>query len=555
MKNKHVNAIVVGAGAGGGVVAKELAVAGLNVVLFERGDWATYDAFNDDELMSQRTHPFENPFGPDNKRHRRVFVGQDGNSRIVLPFEYTFSNNAACVGSGTVSYGAMAWRFMEKDFKMKSSYGHVEGSTLDDWPITYEELEPSYEKAEWEIGVSGDHTGNPFQGPRKKPYPMPAFQYNREGEMLHATAKRMGLHPFSIPMLRNSVPYSGRPACYRMRTCVGFACPVNAKCGTHNTVIPTAINTGNCELRTNCQVAEVMVNDEGYATGVKYFDEDDNGQIQTADIVVIAAAAIETARLLLNSKSKLFPNGAGNNNDWIGRNLQGHAYTGASGLFAEDIYDDVGPGACWAISDFNHDNDEIIGGGVLCNSFFTPPYAFTRQRPSGSKRWGIEHKEFQRTNYKRMVHIRGPFQEIPNFEARVTIDQEVKDHWGIPVARLSGQRHAYDRTGCQFMSDRAEEILKEAGTVETWQGVGGRGLSGDQHQSGTARMGNDPKTSVTDKYGRIHDIDNLFVADGSLHVTNGGFNPALTILALGYHVGGYIASSWTGGTFSKGGAK
>ena len=143
MKNKHVNAIVVGAGAGGGVVAKELAVAGLNVVLFERGDWATYDAFNDDELMSQRTHPFENPFGPDNKRHRRVFVGPDRNSRVVLPFEYAFSNNAACVGSGTVSYGAMAWRFMEKDFKMKSSYGHVEGSTLDDWPITYEELEPS----------------------------------------------------------------------------------------------------------------------------------------------------------------------------------------------------------------------------------------------------------------------------------------------------------------------------------------------------------------------------------------------------------------------------
>jgi len=555
MKNKHVNAIVVGAGAGGGVVAKELAVAGLSVVLFERGDWATYDAFNDDELMSQRTHPFENPFGPDNERHRRVFVGPDGNSRVVLPYEYAFSNNAACVGSGTVSYGAMAWRFMEKDFRMKSTYGHVEGSTLDDWPVTYEELEPSYEKAEWEIGVSGDHAGNPFQGPRKKPYPMPAFQYNREGEMLHAAAKRMGLHPFSIPMLRNSVPYSGRPACYRMRTCVGFACPVNAKCGTHNTVIPTALKTGNCELRTNCQVAEVMVNDDGYATGVKYYDEKDNGQIQTADIVVVAAAAIETARLLLNSKSRLFPDGAGNNNDWVGRNLQGHAYTGASGLFAEDIYDDVGPGACWAISDFNHDNDRIIGGGALCNGFFTPPYAFTRQRPPRSKRWGLEHKEFQRTNYKRLVSVRGPFQEIPNFEARVTIDPEVKDHWGIPVARLSGQRHAYDRIGCQFMADRAEEILKEAGAIETWQGVGGRGLSGDQHQSGTARMGNDPQTSATDKYGRIHDIDNLFVADGSLHVTNGGYNPALTILALGYHVGDHIASSWAGGTFTKGGVK
>lgn len=552
MKNKHVNAIVIGAGAGGGVVAKELACAGLTVVLFERGDWVTYDEHNDDELMSQRTHPFVNPFGPDNERHRRVFVDPQGNERTVLPSEYPFSNNAACVGSGTVSYGAMAWRFMEKDFTMKSTYGHMEGSTLEDWPISYEELEPFYEKAEWEVGVSGDHSGNPFQGHRKRPYPMPAFAYNREGQMLHDVALRMGLHPFPIPMLRNSVRYDGRPACYRMRTCVGFACPVNAKCGTHNTVIPKALETGNCELRTKCQVAEIMINGEGRATGVRYFDDQDKGKIQTADLIVVSAAAIETARLLLNSKSRLFPNGAGNNNDWVGRNLQGHAYTGSTGLFEEEIYDDVGPGACWAICDFNHGNSGIIGGGLLCNSFFTPPYAFTRQRPPGAKRWGPEHKDFQRKNYKKIVSVRGPFQEIPNFEARVTIDPLIKDHWGIPVARLSGQRHPYDPVGCQFMADRAEEILKEAGALETWQGVGGRGLSGDQHQAGTARMGNDPKTSVTDKYGRVHEIDNLFIADGSLHVTNGGFNPALTILALGFYVGGYIAGCWKGGSFTRG---
>jgi choline dehydrogenase-like flavoprotein len=550
MKNKHVNVVIVGAGAGGGVVAKELAVAGLSVVLMERGDWVTYDAHNDDELMSQRTHPFRNPFGPDDRRHRRVFEHADGSIRVVLPSEGAYNNNAACVGSGTVSYGAMAWRFMEQDFRMKSIYGDVEDSTLEDWPISYEDLEPCYEKAEWEIGVSGDHNGNPFQAPRSKPYPMPPFEYNREGKMLYDAANRLGLHSFPIPMLRNSVRYNGRPACYRVRTCVGFACPVNAKCGTHNTVIPTALATGNCELRTNCQVAEVMIDDTGHATGVRYFDAQDRGQIQTADVVVVSAAAVETARLLLNSKSKLFPHGAGNNHDWVGRNLQGHAYTGASGLFDEDIYDDVGPGACWAVCDFNHDNPGIIGGGMLCNSFITLPYAFSKKRPPGSKGWGPEHKDFQRKNYKRVVDVRGPFQEIPNFEARVRIDPEVKDHWGIPVVRLSGQRHAYDRVGCQFMADRAEEILREAGAARTWQGVGGWGLSGGQHQAGTARMGNDPKTSVTDKFGRIHDIDNLFVADGSLCVTNGGFNPALTIMALGYHVGGFIAKNWNGGTFT-----
>jgi choline dehydrogenase-like flavoprotein len=552
MKNKHVNAIVIGAGAGGGVVAKELAVAGLSVVVFERGGWATYDDHDDDELISQRTTVLGNAYGPDDERHRRVIENSDGSTRIVLPSEGGYNNNAACVGSGTVSYGAMAWRFMEQDFKMKTIYGHVEGSTLEDWPISYQELEPYYEKAEWEIGVAGDHHANPFMAPRNKPYPMPQFPHSLQGKILSDAAQRMGLHPFSIPMLRNSIRYNGRPACYRMRTCVGFACPVNAKCGTHNTVIPVALETGNCELRTNCQVAEIILDKKGRATGVKYFDENNKGQIQTADVVVVSAAAVETARLLLNSKSKLFPNGAGNNNDWVGRNLQGHAYTGAVGLFDRDVYDDVGPGATFAICDFNHGNKGIIGGGALCNEFTSMPYLFTKLRPPGAKRWGLEHKEFQRTMFQRIIRVQGPYQEIPSFEARVSVDQSVKDFWGIPVARLSGARHKQDRVGCQFMSDRASEILKEAGASFIWQSVGGGGgLSGGQHQAGTARMGNDSKTSVTNKYGQVHDIDNLFVADGSLNVTNGGFNPALTIMALGYHVGGYIAKTWNSTKFKS----
>ena len=549
MKNKHVNAIVVGAGAGGGIVAKELAVTGLSVVLFERGGWATYDDHDDDELISQRTTVLGNAFGPDNKRYRRVVQNSDGSTQIVLPTDGSYSNNAACVGSGTVSYGAMAWRFMEQDFNLKTIYGHIEGSTMEDWPISYFDLEPSYEKAEWEIGVAGEHNANPFFAPRKKPYPMPPFSYNREGNLLSDAAKRLGLHPFPIPMLRNSIRYNGRPACYRMRSCVGFACPVNAKCGTHNTVIPIAIQSGNCELRTNSQVVEIMLDEKGRATGVKYFDENNKGHIQTADIVVISAAAIETARLLLNSKSKLFQNGAGNNNDWVGRNLQGHAYTGAFGLLKDEVYDDVGPGACMAVSDFNHGNPGIIGGGALCNEFTAMPYLFSKMRPPGAKQWGIEHKEYQRSMFKRVIRLHGPFQEIPNFESRVTIDPEVKDEWGIPTVRLSGERHKHDRIGCQFMSDRAEEILKEAGAYFTWQSVGGRGLSGHQHQAGTTRMGNDTKTSVTNKYGQVHEIDNLFVADGSLCVTNGGFNPALTIMALGYWVGDYIAKNWNGTKF------
>ncbi len=549
MANRHVNAIVVGSGAGGGVVAKELAVAGLSVVLFERGRWVPYKEHGDDELMSQRTTVLGNGYGPDDRRYRRVVVDTDGSQRVVLPSDGAYNNVAACVGSGTVCYGAMAWRFMPQDFKLRSTYGPLEGSTVEDWPISYEDLEPCYQKAEWEVGVSGDDSENPFAPPRKKPRPMPAFEYNTEAEILAAAAKRLGWHPFPIPMLRNSVPYGDRMACVHRINCVGFACPRDAKNGTQNTVVPVALATGHCELRTESVVSEVIVDDHGRARGVKYFDATGRLNVQTADVVVVSASATETARLLLNSRSELFPRGAGNNNDWVGRNLQGHAYTGACGFADTVLYEGVGPGACVAFCDFNHGNSGIRGGGLLANEFIALPYLFTHVRPPGSPRWGRAHKDFQRRWYKYAMHVMGPVQEMPVFNARVQVDPAVKDEWGIPVARLSGRRHRSDIETAQFLSKKAETLLKEAGARQTWTNVPGLGLSGGQHQAGTCRMGNDPKTSVTNRYGQIHQIDNLFVADGSLHVTNGGFNPSLTIMALGYWVGGYIAREWKGTRF------
>ena len=549
MSLPEVNAVIVGAGAGGGIVAKELALAGLSVALLERGGWAHYDDHNDDELVSQRTPALGNPFGPDDRRYRRVVVERDGSTRIVLPSEGDYGNNAGCIGGGTVSYGAMAWRFMPQDFRMRSTYGEVRDSTLEDWPISYDDLEPFYERAEYEIGVAGDYTDNPFGGPRKKPFPMPAFPYNKEARLILAAAKRMGLHPFPLPMLRNSVPYNGRPACIHMRSCVGFACPVNAKAGSHNTVLPIALASGNCQLRPGCVASEIMVDGQGRARGVRYYDGDSRFQEQPADLVVVSASATETARLLLNSKSKLFPNGAGNNNDWVGRNLQGHCYVGAFGLLEEEIYEEAGPGATVGLSDFNHGNPGLVGGGLLANEFIGLPYLFCNVRPPGAPRWGKAHKDFQRRNYKHVTRIMGPVQEMPNFSARVSIDPTVKDAWGIPVCRLSGGRHPYDLQGGDFLSRKAEAILQEMGATGTWRNGPSLGLSGGQHQAGTCRMGNDPATSVTNRFGQVHQIDNLFIADGSLNVNNGGFNPALTIMALAYWVSGYVKTGWKGSQF------
>src|ERR1035437_1458668 len=350
MALKHVNAVIVGAGAGGGVAAQQLAAGGLSVVLLERGKWYTASDCRKDDLRNQRTSVLGNNSGPDEERNPRVVVDLKGQERVVLPSQGAYSNNAACVGGGTFTYGA------------------PEGSTLRAWPISYAELEPYYERAEYEIGVSGDVSADPFHGPRRQPLPMPPLPVGREHGILKPAAQRLGLHPFDIPMLRNSVPYGGRPPCMQCRWCVGFACEVNAKCGTQNTAIPAALATGNCELRTGCMAREVLTDARGRATGVAYYDADDRLREQTADIVIVSSAAVESARLLLNSKSKMHPAGLGNRYDWVGRNLQGHTYTGAWGLFDFDTYDDIGPGASIAVCDYNHGNPGLIGGAMLAMS-------------------------------------------------------------------------------------------------------------------------------------------------------------------------------------------
>ncbi len=546
MALKHVNAVIVGAGAGGGVVAKELSSAGLSVVLLERGRWYSAADCRKDDLFNQRTQALGARFGPDDERDPRVLVDESGREIVVSPSDGGYSNNAACVGGGTFSYGAMAWRFMEKDFRMRSTYGAVEGSTLDDWPIGYQDLEPYYEKAEWEMGVSGDDTANPFKAPRRKPLPMPPLPPGKEHQVLQPAAKRLGLHPFDIPMLRNTVPYNGRRACMRCRWCVGFACELSARTGTHNTVIPAALATGNCELRTGCMTKEILLDNSARATGVAYFDSHDRLQEQPADLVIVCGGAIESARLLLNTKHKLFPTGLGNRHDWVGRNLQSHSYSGANGLFDFDTFDDLGPGASIAICDYNHGNPGLAGGAMLANEFIRLPYQFMAQVPPWVSRWGREHKEFVRNAYKRTIVVTGPVQEMPIFDARVQLDPKVKDHWGIPVARLSGGRHPHTIEIGRYIAGKAEAWLKEAGAVQTWKRTPPKSLSGGQHQAGTCRMGNDPKTSVVDKDCRIHDVDNVYVIDASVHATNGGFNPVLTILANAYRTSETLVGIWKG---------
>jgi choline dehydrogenase-like flavoprotein len=544
----RVNAVVIGSGAGGGVVFSELARAGLTVVCLEKGRWHSPFEERKDDLVNQRNASLGVAYGPDEAKNPRVFVDLQGRARVVRPRQGEYSANASCVGGGTFSYGGQAWRFMPQDFRMRSTYGDLPGSTLEDWPISYDDLEPYYERAEHEIGVSGDTGPNVFEGPRRRPLPMPPLTPRpREWDVLHPAARRLGLHPFDLPLLINSVPYGGRSACMRIRWCVGFGCETNAKNGTHNTVIPRALETGHAWLRTECTVKEVLLDQRGRARGVAYYDREMRLQEQPADLVVVSAGATESARLLLLSKSRLHPQGLGNRHDWVGRNLNGHTYTGAVGFFEQEIYDDIGPGACIAVCDYNHGTPGLRGGGMLANEFIRLPIQFAGQTPPGVPSWGRAHKDFMRKYFRRNVAVQGPTQDMPTWDGRVTLDPEVEDHWGLPVLRLSGDKHDHTIEIANRQAERAEAWLKEAGASFTYKRLAGRGVSGHQHQSGTCRMGNDPKTSVVDASCRIHETPNVFVIDASVHVTNGGFNPVLTIYANAYRASALLVTAWKGG--------
>ncbi len=537
------DAIVVGAGAAGAIVACVLAEAGKHVLLLERGRQLAYHDISRDHLRNHRLSLYGHNTGPDLDGNPRVFADLDGTARRVRPHEDDYHNNAVCVGGGTRVYGGQAWRFMPHDFRMASAYGVPAGSSLADWPIGYGDLEPYYERAEWEIGVAGDGAANTYQGPRSRSYPLPPLPSNPQRTVLERGAAALGISTCPPPMLINTAPYQGRAACAQCGLCVGFACPSEAKNGTHNTALPRALATGRCILVAEAMAGRVLVDDRGRARGVSYVA---GGQSVTARAraVIVSCGAIESARLLLNSATVRHPRGLGNRYDMVGRNLQGHYYPGAYGLMAEPCHDGLGPGVSIATCAYNHGNPGVVGGAMLANEFIKLPIIHQRMPwPPGVPRWGLAAKRFMRESYTRTVHIQGPVQEIPSPESRVSVDPLVRDRWGLPVARLSGATHPQTVRTADYIRLRAEEWLRASGAGTVWSLPSPLRLSAGQHQAGTCRMGHDPRNSVTDAYGRVHGHENLFVVDASLHVTNGGFNPVLTIMALAFRSAEHISST------------
>lgn len=543
--NLDYDVIIVGAGAGGGVAAGVLAEAGKHVLLLERGVERNYaDSGHRDHLRNHRLALYGHNTGPDLDGNPRVLVGPDGVERVLRPHENGYQNLAAAVGSGTLVYGAQAWRFHRADFKMASLYGVPEGSSLVDWPIGYEDLAPWYERAEWEIGVSGDGAAHSHEGLRDRDYPMPPLPDSPARSVLKRGADALGISTTRPPLAINSQPRHGRDGCVACGTCVGFPCPSDARNGTQNTMIARAMATGRCKLVTGAMVLRVETDGAGKATGVTFTDSHGRQHTVRGKAVVLAGGAIETARLLLNSASAREPAGLGNNHDLVGRNLQGHVYATAYGLFDDVVHGSAGPGVSIATTRYNHGNPGFIGGGMLADDFVQPPIIFWKNvLPPELPRWGQAAKDFMRQNFHHVLRVAGPIHEIPDPTARVRVAGHVRDKWGQPVAMLSGRVHPETVRTAGYVHQKALEWLTASGATRTWGSAPNPSLSGGQHQAGTTRMGTDPANSVTDAFGRVWGHDNLFVSDGGLHPTNGGFNPVLTIMALAFRNAEHLAKS------------
>ena len=510
--------VIVGSGAGGGVAARVLAEAGASVLIVERGGWLSRDAPGMDHLRNHRVALLGDGTSPDG--HPRVRTGSDGIEETIGPIHPGYHNNAITIGGGSRLFGAQAWRFHPDDFRMASVYGVPEGSALADWPISYDELAPFYRRVEWDLGVAGEPDED---------FPMPLWPPGREGRMLLDAAARLGWAVTRVPLLINTQPRDGRGECVRCGFCVGFPCPVDAKNGSDVAALPKAIGLG-AQLLPGTQV--VRISDDGrvdLAAG-------DQRRTILGDRIVLAAGAIETARLLQVSRI---------GNDWVGDCLQGHTYAGAFGRFDDVIVDGLGPGPSVATRQFSHHNDGVVGGGLLANDFIMLPALFyLRALPPGAPRRGREALDEVALWYPRTGQVWGPVQEVPTRAARVRLSARTVDAVGVPVARLEGSQHPEDIRTAELLAAKSEAWLQEAGAHTTWRTQPhAPALSGGQHQAGTARMAETPAAGATDAFGRVWGTERIYVADASLHVTNGGANPVLTIMALAWRSAAHIAAS------------
>jgi choline dehydrogenase-like flavoprotein len=535
----EVDFVVVGSGSAGGILARELASAGFDVVVLEQGPFRTSVDFTHDELAVMFLGEL---LGGGPEVSQQTF--RDDESKVAeVPWQRQPAEYVQGVGGSSVHFTGNFWRLHDIDFRERSLLGAIEGTNFADWPIDYAELEPYYTKVDWEIGVSG--APGPFDPPRSKPYPMPPMPVKSSGVLLERGAKKLGLHAQPAPLAILSQPHNNRPSCINCGYCMGFGCEVGAKSSTLVAMIPQALATGRCEIRPECAVFRLETNAKGKISEVLYYGPDGKEMSQKARAVVVAGNGAETPRLLLSSASERFPDGLANSSGFVGRNLMFNMHSLANGVFEHQLNDYKGVQVTRIIHDF-YDADPARGfyggGGIDARPLFsaTPILFALAGTPLDGPGWGADYKNMLAHNFSRQMSILSSSTSLALDSNNITLDPTHKDKWGRPSIRLTYRDHPDDLAMGEFLLQKSMELFDAAGAKSAWA-FPVRPSTGGAHLLGTCRMGDDPATSVVDRHHRSHDISNLFLCDGSSFVTSGRGQPTMTIMALAFRASEHIA--------------
>ncbi len=565
---KKTDVVVIGLGAVGGVAVLPLARAGLNVIGLEAGTWLDATEFAADEVSNN----FRGWPRSVQKANHEIPTHRPNDKAPYSP-RFPLHPMMNAVGGTSMHYWAQSWRLNPWDFKVASEtakrYGKSripQGSTVEDWPFGLEELEPFYDKVEYEVGVSGkagnlqgriDPAGNIFEGPRQREYPMPPLRGTEFTERMGAAAKRLGWHPFSGPAAINSQVYDGRPGCGYHGYCNRGGCHIQAKNSTAVSTIPRAQKTGRLNVVDQAHVLRIAVDERsGLVSGVYYLK---GGQeyFQPADVVLLGSYTYENVRLLLLSKSKAFANGLANNHGQVGRHYFSHN-TGSmlTALFPFDINAWYGMPAQgvgvdnYADDNFDHTGLDFIGGGNL--------WVYSDRRPIGAAsmttfgkapRWGAAWKSFVRENADRWNIAYLQKTTLPYEDNYLDLDPVVKDPLGNPVTRITADFKDNEKRVGAYIQDRMTQWFKEAGAIAIERGPAGT-MGPSTHAYGGTRMGDNVETNVVNRWGFAHEVPNLGIIGGSVMGTSGARNPTLTAQALAWRTADYLARSW--GSIVKG---
>jgi choline dehydrogenase-like flavoprotein len=532
-KPERADVCIIGAGASGATAAKVLTESGVDVVVLERGPWRAACDFSADELSNVNRYFLT----PDPELHPRTKRSSADEEAVLAPFSPT----PQLVGGGTTHWTGWVPRMLGTDFVQRSLHGDIDGADLVDWPISYDDLEPYYDRAEWSLGVSGQAGANRFESPRSRGYPLPPLPPTRYAQKFLDGCEQLGWNAFPLPIAMRSKPFQGRPATVQSAFVQFHGDPSGTRASVLTTFIVDAGATGRMTLRPYSLVRELTVGAGGKIRAALY--ENAEGQLieQEADAFVLAGNAIESARLLLLSTSNRFPSGLANDSGLVGCYFTAHEYTEAIGVFdlaTEPIYPWAGGGYISAATMEFYGADQrrgFVGGGLIAAGSAGLPLPINWSLPDRPG-WGQEAKQFDRDYFNRAMSAGIVLNDLPQRTNRIDLDPTVRDAWGMPVARITIHAHPNDIAQANWLVDRCGEILEAAGATDVRRNYISDLTGNSLHQHGTLRMGDDPERSVVNKWCRAHSVPNLYVVDGSTFPTPGGVNPTLTIIANAWRV-------------------